>query len=525
MEGNKSKRVGFSVLSGWVNNITKIVFPFINRTIVIYYLGIQYIGLSSLFSSILGVLSLAELGFDTSIMYLMYDAVAIDDAWRIGRYQSYLKRVYKIIGSMILFVGLLMIPFVKYLVKDNSSLPDRINLETLYILFLINSVSSYFFGGYKQGLLKCYQRNDIIYNFDTFFTFLLSVIQVFALIIFKDYYIYTIVRAAVTIAENLSIKYRAKNLFPNIKEVGTVDKEEKNEIKKLVYGNFLSKVGGVLSTSFDNAICSVFLGVTILGYYSNYIYISNAIVSFLIIIYASLQGAIGNDLIIKSKQENLDNLYTFSFMYIWLSIWCAFVLYFMTPEFIVLWIRKRGILPSYVLVAIVINFYFVIFNSILGIYKEAAGIFWEDRYRGIISGVINLTLNIIFALTLKKYGDYYVLLGIVISTTISMLLVSIPWSIGITFKEFFCTSPKGFCLFLLKMTSVFVILLGMGIFISNFIGLATGRKGVVNLIIRGCICMVLPNLFMAIVFRRDEQFIKSFHFVKQRLIFVKNNKQ
>lgn len=202
-------------------------------------------------------------------------------------------------------------------------------------------------------------------------------------------------------------------------------------------------------------------------------------------------------------------------MYIWISSWCAFSLYFLTPQFIVLWIHQEGLLPSYVFIALVINFYIIIFNSIMGIYKDADGIFWEDRYRGIITGVVNLGLNLFFAVFLGKYGDGFVLFGIVMSTTLSILSISIPWSIRVTFKRYFCRSPQKYVLFLVKMSTVFFMILTAGILLSERIGISEGKKGIYNLLFRVLVCLVFPNLIMFIAYRKTEQFKRCRVFIDE----------
>ena len=513
----KTKNTKRNIMWGWLNKLVNLLLPFVVRTIVIYGLGVEYLGLNGLFTSVLGVLSLAELGFDSAVVYVMYSAIANDDYNQIGALQLYLKKAYYVIGTIILFIGIALMPILPQLIKDSSAVPTDINIYSLYLCFLINTALSYYFGGYKQGLFRAYQRADVISNVDTVCTILNTSFQCIMLLLTHWFYSYILINIIFTCIKNVYLVKESKKYFRNVNEIGTIDKSTKKKIRKIILGTMYNKVGGTLTSTIDDIVCSKYLGIVILGLFSNYKYVCNAILGFLIVIYNSMMAGLGNNIALKSVEENRKDLELFTFIFNWICGWCMYCLIYLFQPFIDIWIGERGLLPNVVMVSIALYFYSIIFNSMICIYKEAAGIYWEDRFRGLVGGIVNLILNISIVNILISYGEVYALMGLVLSTVLTQFFITVPWAINITFKVYFKSSPKEYYIVMTKSFINILIAVAVSAPIFHYMPLENGIKGLLYLVIRLVICIFLPNILLVCLYWRDPRLKMSFNYVFSRL--------
>lgn len=508
-----------NIVWGVLNKIITIVFPFVIRTVIIYRLGVNYVGLNSLFTSILSTLSLAELGFDTAIVTIMYKGVASNNEENLCTLLAFIRKAYYIVGTVIFFLGILCIPFLEYTINDPASIPTNINLQFLFILFLTNTVISYFFGGYKICLLQAYQRLDVISNINSISTILCSVVQIIILFYTGNYYLFILVKIIQSILINVYIYYYATNHFRNIVPKGKPSKTQYDGLKKTLSGTFLSRVGSILSVTFDNIIISSFLGLTVLACYSNYSYISSSLMSFLIIVYNSLQAGIGNSLALESKEKNYKDLLKFSFIYNWIVGWTSICLLFLFQPFISLWVGSDLLLPDIVVVMIVLNYYVVLCGGIQGTYKNAMGIWWEDRYRCLIGGLFNLILNVLMVLILRKYGSLYALAGVVLSTTISDLLILTPWSIRVTFNKLFKDGMLTYVKELLEYFAVTIINIFICLPVMKLLSSVIDNAFSL-LLFSSIVLVILPNVVYFIFYHKNKHFAESLSFIR---LLIKRN--
>lgn len=494
MQLDRTKNTVRNILCGMINKFIKILFPFIIRTIIIYRLGVEYVGLNSLFTSILSTLSLAELGFDTAIVTVMYKSISKNDVENLCALLNFIKKAYLFVGIAISLMGLCCLPFLKYLIKDYNSLPTDMNLYLLFIMFLLYTVVSYFFGGYRISVIEAYQRQDIISNISSFSTIAFGMVQVFVLFVSRNYYFYLSIMILSNIFINFATYYQARKNFPNIIPKGTVKQEEKTNLKRILLGTFYARIGSVLSVSCDNIVISSFLGLTILAYYSNYSYIITAIQGFLVVIYASMQAGIGNAVALEPVDKNYEDMVKFTFLYDWIVGWCSICLIYLFKPFISLWVGSKGVLPDVVVILIVVDFYIVLCCGIIGIYKNALGIWWEDRYRCILGGIFNLSLNIFLVLSLRKYGEIYALAGVVLSTILTDQLILTPWAMKVTFDKYF---KKGLFEYARQLITYFVVTI-LNVIICYPVMTAISNLSSNNyfliLVLRGIVLVFLPNL-------------------------------
>ena len=229
---------------------------FLVRTVIIKRLGEEYVGLSTLFTSVLQVLSLSELGFASAIAYAMYKPIAEDDKPKICALLNFVKTVYRIIGLFILVVGVAIIPFLPHFINSESPMPSDVNLYILYGIYLFNTVISYLLFAYKSVLLAAHQRLDVENNVMSFCNIAMYAVQIAVLYVFRNYYVYVVFLPLCTIAINLLRSIRVKKIFPEYVCSGTIEKTEKKGIYKNIGALMGHRLSGAVVTSVMNIIIS-----------------------------------------------------------------------------------------------------------------------------------------------------------------------------------------------------------------------------------------------------------------------------
>lgn len=424
---SRTKNAVRNIYSGLFNKIFTILFPFLIRTILIKKIGIEYAGLNSLFSSILQVLNLTELGFASAVVYSMYKPIAENDKETICALLNFYKRVYFIIGLAILAIGTTIMPFLKQLIK--GSVPQDINIYILYSIYLLNTSLSYLLFGYKNSLLNAHQRRDVISNILTITQGLMNICQIVILLTIKSYYLYVIMMPIFTILNNILVGIITKRMFPEYSCRGKLDISIQKDIRKKVAGLMISKLAMTSRNSFDSIFISAFLGLAMTTIYSNYLLIISTITGILNIIMNSLQAGIGNTLQTETKETNYENLKKFNLLYTLFVGWCTTCMLCMYQPFMELWLGKDFLLPFGAVVLLCLYFYILKAGDINSLYYNASGMWWHGKYRATTEALLNLLGNFI----LVKYIGIY---GIVIST-VTTAIIGHFWNGQFLFKLYY----------------------------------------------------------------------------------------
>lgn len=490
MKFARTKNTIRNMVFGYLNSFINILCPFITRTVVLYIMGTQYLGLSSLFSSILSFLSLTELGIGSAMIYSMYKPIAENDHDTIKALLNLYRKLYRIIGTIILVLGLSLMPFLHILVPEK--LPSDINLYLLYAIYLLNAVLSYWLFAYKNALLQAYQRNDINSKIASFITPVSYVFMLGSLFLTKNYYAYVIWLPIFTILTNLLRLRFVNRSFPGLYPKGEVSTELKQSIFKKTAALIGTKLNTVVLNAADNLVMSAFLGLTAIAMYGNYHYIMTSIVGFLGIIYTSMTAGLGNSLQTDSLETNYRNFEKFSFINSWIVGWCTVCLVCLYQPFMHIWVGEDLMFPFYVVLEIGLYFYVYMIRKIPVVYKDAAGIWWEDRFRPYVCMVTNVVLNIVLV-------QFIGISGIILSTVFS-LFVSIPWENYTIFKYVFHQSSKAYYGKMFFSAGTMVLAGAVTLWVCSLLG-----NGIWTLLLKGVICVIVPNLiFILLNFKRPE---------------------
>lgn len=441
MQLNRSKNSIRNSLWGVLNKLVAMFLPFLVRTVLLKKLGEEYLGLSGLFTAILSVLSLTECGFGAAIVYSMYKPIAEDDEETLCALLSYYRKIYHIVGLAILVIGTALFPALPYLIRGDY--PIDINLYILYVIYLANTVLSYFLFAYKTSLLSAYQRNDINSKINTVVKFITSFFQIIVIFTLRNYTAFVLVIPATTVLNNLLTHFFAKRLFPALKPKGVISDSLRGSIKNQVVGLSLEKLASITRNSVDHIFISSFIGLTAVAIYSNYYYIIFAVYGFLDVLCVSMQAGIGNSIALESKEKNHSDFKKFSFLFSWLVSVCTVCVFCLIQPFMVVWVGNALSLPLLSAILFAVYFYSMTIHDICYQYYNANGLWWHSRYRALVVTVVNILLN--FCLV-QRLG----INGIIIATVVSQL-VSDVWTIIILFREYFNDySVFGYVLIILK---------------------------------------------------------------------------
>lgn len=500
---NRTRNTFRNVIWGGLNKVVGIIGPFCVQTIIIKILGIEYVGINGLFSSILNILNLAELGIGTAIIYSMYSAVANDDDRKICALLNFYKKTYYRIGGCILGVGLLLIPFLHITCPDD--LPDGINIYIIYVIVLSNTVVSYFFYSYIQSIIIARQQNGVIDKIRTNACLGGNAIQIIILCLFQNYYFYILTMPLQTIIINLLILQYVKKKYPQYSPVGSLSNQELKLILRKTKALLMYKIGCVILVSVDNIVISVYLGVHILGQYNSYSYVINALFSFIIVIFSSMTAGIANSIVKETIEKNYIDFKRMFFLHRWLMGAATTTLLCSYEAFMRRWIGESEVFSLGVVVCFCAYFYFMQIVDVVNVYRDAAGLWEYDKWRPISAAVVNLFLNIFFV-------NYIGLYAIILSTVISIAFIIIPWSTYITFKYYFCKSVAEYFKMLLCGVAITFVVSIITYKICSLVLIQSWLEIPVKIIIS----FFLSNTFYFIFFSKSGNYTDCMAWLKQK---------
>ena len=493
MRLEKTKNTIRNIKTGFITRIVMILLPFAARTAFIYTLGIEYLGLNSLFTSILSVLSLSELGVGSAMVYSMYKPLAEGDDATICALMNLYRKCYYAIGGFIGVAGLLLIPFLPKLI--NGAIPEGINLYALYLINLCSSVVTYFLFDYKNCILEVYQRNDIQNKLLLTTSILQYVLQILILFFVRNYYCYLIVTPILSISKDCVTAFIVNKKYSQYTPKGNVSKDMIKSITQKIFGLVMYKVGNVVLNSFDNIVITAFIGLKTVAIYGNYYYIITALFGFLHIFSGSMVAGVGNSVVTDSVEKNYRDFNKFLMMHLWIVGWCAITLFCLYQHFMNMWVGSELMFTNITMFLLVMLFYVWRIGDIVGVYKEAQGMWYEDRFRPLIGAFVNLGINLILV---RIIG----INGIVLSSIISICTVTFPSAAIILFKTYFKRSSAPFFAFQLKH-ALLTLAIGAG---TYYLTCLVHNGGLLGLIIKGGICVVFPNVLYLLYYHKNDNF-------------------
>lgn len=475
-----------------VGNLSNSLLGFISRTVFIHMIGTTYLGINGLFANILGMLSLAELGMGGAISFSLYKPLAEGDTKKIQGTINFYRTAYRLIAAVVAGIGIAIIPFLNYIVKGADGVQ---HIGLIYCVFLFNSVTSYLIV-YKTVLLDADQRNYLITNINTVVRCITVVLQLLVLIITKNYFIYLFTEAIVQLLSKVYLNYFTNKQYPYIKEKNNekLSSEEKNKIFIKIKALILHKIGDVAIYQTDNIITSVIINVTAVGLVSNFTMIISMINKFAMAFLNSAVAGFGNVIATENTSQRLKIYKRYEFMAFYFFCWTGICLYFLLEPFVSIWLGKDMLIDTVTVTLLCVNYYITGMRVPLANIKTAAGIQEQDRWAPIIQSIINIVVSIVAA---KMWG----LKGVYIGTFVSGMVPTLvrPYVVYKYIFEIDCGSY--FKEYLKRITILLVNIL----IIYAIFGIIRVSNPIVELISKGVVCAVLPNIvIIAVYYRKDE---------------------
>lgn len=435
MSNNRTKAVLKNAIVGISGQLIAKLLGFISRTIFIQQLGIIYLGLNGLFSNILSILSLAELGIGSAIIFSLYKPLAEKNEVLIKSLMDFYAKVYKVIGLVIFGLGVSIIPFMDFFIKEKPDIP---NLNLIYILFLTNTVLSYFFA-HKRSIFSADQKNYINVIYDNIFNLIMVILQIIILLLTSNFILYLIIQIICVFLSNVFISLKANKMYPyiNNRMKIKIPKPYFQEIKKNIYSMFMLKTGAVVVNGTDNLLISSYIGIATVGIYSNYIMIISILQSIITQIFTSITASVGNLVSLESKEKSLEVFNRVFYMnYLIYGFICINLFIFFNP-FINLWIGNKYTFSKEVVFIIVLNVYLMGIRRSLWVFTNALGLFYNFRFIPFIEASVNLISSI---LLINMLG----ITGVFIGTTLSTLSTYFFFEPYVLYKRYFNTKLNNY---------------------------------------------------------------------------------
>lgn len=474
----RSKNSKRNITLGLINRAVAIIIPFVTRTVLLKTLGSQYLGLNGLFVSILQVLNISELGFSSAVVFVLYNPVARDEYETIRGILSYLKRIYRYIGVTETVLGIVIMPFLPFFIK--GSYPKEINIYAVFGIYIANSVAGYFFGGYRFTILNSIQRNDIVLALQSVIQIITGSAQITILLLSKNYYLYLVIIPVLTVFNNFIILELTKKKYPYFYPSGAIDLENKKKINKRVKGLMVDKMCQTSRNSIDNICISSFLGLTMTAVYNNYYYVVASLIAVSNVFTSSLLAGIGNSIVVESKDKNYEDMKKINYIYMTYASIATICLTMLIQPFMRIWVGVELTYNDNFVWILAAYFYALNMGNIRALYSDAAGLWWENRWRALIEAIANLILNFIFVQLMGLFG-------IVLASFLTVIIINFGFGSSIIFKYYF-KNMRYVEYILISIKLSFVTFAGC-VIVSRIIGLFNIVNDLLCLVISGIVCI------------------------------------
>lgn len=501
--GKNNSRTKNSCLNfgtGLGGQLLSIGLKFVTRTVFIYTLGKSYLGINGLFSDILTMLSLTELGFDTAINFKLYKPLAEKDTKRVRLLMKFYRQAYTAVGMAILLLGLCMIPLLRFLIKDYESLEVLgINAVLIFVLYLLQSVSTYLLFAYRSAIIKADQKQYILNIAEYVITILTNIFQIIVLFVWHDFILYTASVIGFNILKNLVNAVIAQRYYPEVftKEKESISKEEVKGLFKDCGALFVYKVNGVVLKATDNMVLSTFIGLAIVGLYSNYLLFYTTIKTLLNRVYTATKASMGNLFAVSSVEKKYQFFEIMNFVTIILYGTASVGVAVVANELIHCWIGDGYMIAQPLSVLIGIEILFVGLKTNLGQVRNISGAFRQMWFRPVLGIIINLGVSVAMV---QKFGIY----GVIIGTITADLLTNFMVDPSVIHKYSF-QNYKPVSAYYKKNIIYILILFAVGTVDMLLCAVVLPGRGWLSVILHMVICGVsVPGIFVLLYWKTRE---------------------
>lgn len=481
-----------NITISWVSQLILILSKFVMQTALVRLLTQEYIGLNGLFANILSVLSLAELGIGTAIVYSLYKPIAEDDSPSIIALMMFFKKAYILIGSIIIILGLSLVPFLDFFIRE---MPDIPNVRLIYILFVFNSAITYFFS-YKSSFVIATQKSYIVNINHSLFALVLTTTQILVLYITRNYVLSLLVQFIVLVFENISIVKIANKKYEVLKSKHKyrLERNLKKQLIKNTGAMIFHKIGSIVVLSTDNIILSKFIGLGVVAQYSNYLLITTAVDRVISQMFKSITPSIGNLGVTANRDKQIEIFDIIFLVNFWIVISVTIILFNILNPFIEMWFGEIYLLDKKIFAVILLNYYLFQMRKSVNTFKEALGLFWNDRYKPLFEAITNLVFSILLVQVLGT-------IGVFIGTTISTLATVFWIEPYVLYKYGFEESVGRYFSKYSKFTGIGIVLIILTTILCNLVTFS----GWLGLGAKLLISVIAPNIILLLLLKNTNE--------------------
>ena len=503
----QKSRTEYSVMNttvAFTAQVAAILMGFFTRVVFTRTLSEGYVGINGLFTDILNILSLSELGVGTAITYALYGPIARNDIKKQQILMRMFRTFYRITAGVVLGAGLCLIPFLDILMKDR---PDVDHLIVIYLLYLLNSVVSYLLI-YKKTLVDAYQMNYITVMYHNGFLILQDLCQIIILLFTGNFILFLLAAVVCTIGGNICMSRKADSLFPYLKEPcrDHLSQGEHQGIMRNVRAMLMHKIGNVVVNNTDNLLISSFVGVVTAGIYSNYFLIIGSVRQVLDQAMLGVTASVGNLGVTEGKEKFSQIFDRLFFIGYWLFGFAGICLLELLNPFVELAFGKKYLFQKEIVLILCINFFIKGMRRAVLIFKESMGLFWYDRYKALAEAILNLVISIALV-------THFGVVGVFAGTFCSTVLTSVWVEPYVVYKH---RLEKPVSAFFIKYAGYLIVMATVWGITEYFCRFVNGQAFWV-LILRLGICLVVPNALLWLVYRRTVEWKELWSLI-QRII-------
>jgi len=500
---SRTYNVLFNAVANIGGQILTLVFSFLTRIVFIHAFGESYLGINGLFTNILSVLSLAELGVSSTIVYCMYKPIVDKDYHRLTALMNYYKKLYRVIGTVVAVIGLILVPFLDKLVNLDV---DIGNVTFYYLLYLLNTVSSYFLV-YKTAILTADQKSYIIKICRVAITAVQFVVLAIVALVLKNFYAYLSLQIGFSILHNVICSRIAQKQYPFIADKAELEKSEKNKIWSNIFSMFSYQVGNVLLNNTDNILISILVNTVAVGFYSNYSMIVLSVGTFLQLLFSSIQASVGNLAAEGNETKQYQIFNVIQFMSFWTTSFCVVCFMVLFQDAITILYTDHYLLGYDIVTVCAINFYVQYILYPIYCYRSTVGLFRQTRWIMLFTSVINIVLSIVF-------GKIWGLFGILLATSISRIVTNFWYEPIKLFHIYFKQNAVQYFLKQFGAAAITIVLVIPMVCISRCMD---GMDLYLRFITKIAMCIIIPNTVFFVLFRKTTEFRYLRQIVEKKL--------
>lgn len=501
-----------NIITGFFGQFVQLGISFVNRIVFVRCLSEAYLGVNGLFTNVLSMLSLAELGISSAISYALYKPLAYKDNSKIASLMKFYANAYRIIGCVIAAVGLSLVPFLNKIVADPGSIKEDIRI--VYLFFLMNTVLSYFYS-YKTTLITADQKSYLISTISYIVLFFQTIIQIIILFLTKNYLLYLICQSIGTLITNILLAKAADKYYPIIKQksVKKLSLEDKRSLFSNIKALMIIKISGVLVNSTDNIIISATKGLGLIstGIASNYTLLTTTLSSVINQIFTGITASVGNVNAVSDSAGKKTIFNVINLMNFWLYGWSSLGFLFLANDIILILFGEKYILSSNVVFILAVNYYTVGMQNAIWTYKNTLGLFNYGKYLVLITGLINIILSV-------NLGKIYGLFGIFFATFLSRLFTNLWYDPYSVFKYGLNESVNQYIKkYMLYLLIIFIDYL----LIRGILSICYVNNGfMINFSLKLLLCVFVPNIVNHLFFYKTEEYryiLSKFKFLIRKI--------